>query len=64
MMEPIGGDLANHDHEFEQVRWIPFAEAASLLTFETERTLVARAARLVEQASPVAAEPQSAETLP
>ena len=24
MMEPTGGDLADHDHEFEQVRWIPF----------------------------------------
>ena len=26
-MEPTGGDLAEHDHEFEQVRWIRFAEA-------------------------------------
>ena len=28
LMEPIGGDLAGHDHEFDEVRWIPFAEAA------------------------------------
>ena len=26
------------------MRWIPFGEASSLLTFETERALVARAA--------------------
>jgi 8-oxo-dGTP pyrophosphatase MutT (NUDIX family) len=62
MMEPTGGDLTNHDHEFEQVRWITFAEAASMLTFETERMLVARAAGLVETPAPVAAEPRSAET--
>jgi len=47
MMEPVGGDLARHDHEFDQVRWVDFAEAASLLTFETERALVAHAAGLL-----------------
>jgi 8-oxo-dGTP pyrophosphatase MutT (NUDIX family) len=48
MMEPIGGDFARHDHEFDQVRWVDFDEAASLLTFETERALVAVAADLLE----------------
>jgi 8-oxo-dGTP pyrophosphatase MutT (NUDIX family) len=47
MMEPIGGDLDRHDHEFEQVRWIDFAEASTVLSFETERALVAHAADLV-----------------
>ena len=41
LMQPTGGDLANHDHEFERVRWVPFDEAGSLLTFATERELVA-----------------------
>jgi 8-oxo-dGTP pyrophosphatase MutT (NUDIX family) len=45
LMDPIGGDLSRHDHEFEQVRWIPFDEAPALLTFDTERALVERAAR-------------------
>jgi 8-oxo-dGTP pyrophosphatase MutT (NUDIX family) len=44
LMVPVGGDLARHDREFEAVRWIGFGEAQSLLTFETERALVARAA--------------------
>jgi len=44
LMEPVGGDLERHDHEFEQVRWIDFGEAPSILTFETERSLVANAA--------------------
>jgi 8-oxo-dGTP pyrophosphatase MutT (NUDIX family) len=48
LMEPIGGDLARHDHEFDQVRWVPFDQASGLLTFETERALVARAAEVVD----------------
>ena len=47
LMEPVGGTLDRHDHEFDQVRWIDFAEAATLLTFETERALVARAASVL-----------------
>lgn len=48
MMEPVGGDLARHDHEFDEVRWITFDAAATMLTFETERSLVARAASLLD----------------
>ena len=47
LMEPTGGDLDRHDHEFEQVRWIPFDEAQAILTFETERALVQRAAAVL-----------------
>jgi 8-oxo-dGTP pyrophosphatase MutT (NUDIX family) len=43
LMVPAGGDLDRHDHEFDEVRWVGFDEAAGLLTFETERALVARA---------------------
>jgi 8-oxo-dGTP pyrophosphatase MutT (NUDIX family) len=53
MMEPIGGDLDRHDHEFDQVRWIDFAEAPTVLTFETERALVAQAAAVIAR-SPAA----------
>jgi 8-oxo-dGTP pyrophosphatase MutT (NUDIX family) len=51
MMEATGGDLAHHDHEFEEVRWIRFSDAPSTLTFETERALVAHAADLVDPGS-------------
>ena len=44
MMEPTGGSLEAHDREFEEVRWISFAEATSLLSFDTERSLVGLAA--------------------
>jgi 8-oxo-dGTP pyrophosphatase MutT (NUDIX family) len=51
LMEPTGGDLARHDHEFDQVRWIGFDEAPTILTFETERALVAQAAAALDDAS-------------
>jgi 8-oxo-dGTP pyrophosphatase MutT (NUDIX family) len=47
LMEPLGGDLSAHDHEFERVRWVPFREAPELLTFESERSLVATAAGIL-----------------
>jgi 8-oxo-dGTP pyrophosphatase MutT (NUDIX family) len=49
LMEPTGGDLSAHDHEFEEVRWIPFADAAATLTFESERALVELAATRLEE---------------
>jgi 8-oxo-dGTP pyrophosphatase MutT (NUDIX family) len=48
LMEPTGGDLARHDAEFERVRWVPFDEAGGLLSFPTERELVATAAERIE----------------
>jgi 8-oxo-dGTP pyrophosphatase MutT (NUDIX family) len=55
LMEPTGGDLSRHDHEFERVRWLPFADAPALLTFATERALVATAAERLE-GHPIATE--------
>jgi 8-oxo-dGTP pyrophosphatase MutT (NUDIX family) len=56
LMEPIGGDLGKHDREFDQVRWIAFDEAATTLTFETERALVAHAADLLAATTPAFAD--------
>ena len=44
LMEPTGGDLARHDHEFDEVRWFDLAEAEALMSFPTERDIVARGA--------------------
>jgi YD repeat-containing protein len=52
LMEPTGGDLSRHDQEFERVRWIAFDDAPALLTFATERALVATAAARLEPAGP------------
>jgi 8-oxo-dGTP pyrophosphatase MutT (NUDIX family) len=37
------GDVADHDHEIEQARWLPLEEAARTLTYRGEREMVARA---------------------
>ena len=43
LMEPVGGDLTEHDHEFEEVRWFALAEAEAVMRFPTERDILARA---------------------
>ena len=37
------GDLADHDHEIEEARWMGLAEAARRLTYDGERQMVQRA---------------------
>jgi|SRR5579875_1755572 len=37
------GDLADHDHEIEEARWMRLADAARELTYEGERAIVSRA---------------------
>jgi 8-oxo-dGTP pyrophosphatase MutT (NUDIX family) len=43
LMEATGGDLADHDHEFDDVRWFALGEAEAVMRFATERDIVARA---------------------
>lgn len=43
LMEATGGNLSAHDHEFDEVRWMPIDEARRLMTFETERQIVEEA---------------------
>jgi 8-oxo-dGTP pyrophosphatase MutT (NUDIX family) len=62
LMAPTGGDLASHDHEFDEVRWIRFDDAPSLLTFDTERALVARAGDAAAGGPFPHAEPTALET--
>jgi 8-oxo-dGTP pyrophosphatase MutT (NUDIX family) len=45
LMEPIGGDVSQHDHEFDEVRWLPADEALTLLTYDGERGVVLKAAQ-------------------
>jgi 8-oxo-dGTP pyrophosphatase MutT (NUDIX family) len=42
LLEYRSGDLA-HDHEIEQVHWMPLEQAARSLTYEGERDMVQRA---------------------
>jgi 8-oxo-dGTP pyrophosphatase MutT (NUDIX family) len=46
LMEAVGGNTADHDHEFDEVRWVPIAEAHQMVQFSNQREVVADAARL------------------
>ena len=48
LMEPMGGDLSLHDQEFDEVRWVSVDDAPGLMSFSTERELVARALPMAE----------------
>ncbi len=37
------GDVADHDHEIEEARWMPLEQAAEELTYPGEREMVRRA---------------------
>jgi len=45
LMEPTGGDTANHDHEFADVWWMPLAEAHRGVLYDNQRGVLAEAAR-------------------
>lgn len=39
----LSGDTADHDHEVDEARWIPLADAARALSYPGEREMVERA---------------------
>jgi 8-oxo-dGTP pyrophosphatase MutT (NUDIX family) len=39
----VSGSTADHDHEVDEARWIPLAEARSVLSYSGERALIDRA---------------------
>ncbi len=47
LMEPVGGDVADHDHEYDDVVWMPIERAHSAATYENERRIIAEGARML-----------------
>jgi len=43
LMRPQGGDVSRHDHEYDDVRWVPVADARRMLTYDTYRDMLERA---------------------
>jgi 8-oxo-dGTP pyrophosphatase MutT (NUDIX family) len=43
LFEYRSGDVADHDHEIEEARWVPLREATRELTYDGEREMVQRA---------------------
>jgi 8-oxo-dGTP pyrophosphatase MutT (NUDIX family) len=49
LFRPLGGDLADHDDEVLEARWMALAEAQKALSYAGEREMVARALAICEQ---------------
>jgi 8-oxo-dGTP pyrophosphatase MutT (NUDIX family) len=43
LFEYLSGEVEDHDHEVEEARWMPLAEAAKALSYEGEREMATRA---------------------
>jgi 8-oxo-dGTP pyrophosphatase MutT (NUDIX family) len=52
LMRPSGGSTDDHDHEFDEVRWVQLEEALQLMTHATERTVVQQVAELLGEPAP------------
>lgn len=50
LMEYISGDVADHDHEVDECRWVPIDEAISLMRFRDEKEIIEKARRMIEGA--------------
>jgi 8-oxo-dGTP pyrophosphatase MutT (NUDIX family) len=47
LMLAMGGDVSLHDHEYDEARWFPLADALRTLTHENEAQVVRRAEPLI-----------------
>lgn len=43
LFRAIGGSLADHDHEYDRVEWMPVKRALELMSYENEALMVSRA---------------------
>lgn len=48
LMEPRGGNTADHDAEFDVVEWCSYEEALDLLEYDNERSVLQAARSLIE----------------
>lgn len=48
LLEYRSGDVADHDHEVEEARWVSFDEALDMLEFKSEREVVEKARKMIE----------------
>lgn len=58
LLRPTGGDFAEHDSEYDLVRWFPACDAEHALTYANEADMVRRAVALLAESGtsvPVAA---------
>lgn len=51
LMTAHGGDVSRHDHEYDEVRWVPVALARRLLSYDTYRQMLDRAIEAAREAA-------------
>lgn len=51
LMRAVGGDVGLHDHEFDEVRWLPVDDALGRMTHATERAVVEEAVAVLTERS-------------
>ncbi len=49
LMEPLGGNTADHDAEFDVVDWCGYEQAMELLEYDNERRVLEEALSLIER---------------
>jgi 8-oxo-dGTP diphosphatase len=52
LLEYKSGDVADHDHEVEESRWVSIDEALEMLEFKGERDVVEKARELIREMTP------------
>jgi 8-oxo-dGTP pyrophosphatase MutT (NUDIX family) len=50
LMEATGGDISLHDHEMEEVRWFPLAEATRAASYRSEQDVLRKAVSALDAA--------------
>jgi 8-oxo-dGTP pyrophosphatase MutT (NUDIX family) len=48
LMEATGGDISLHDHEMEEVRWVPVGGATRTASYTSERDVIRRAVEALQ----------------
>lgn len=52
LMIAVGGDVSNHDDEFDRVIWVNYKEAKKILTYKDEVLILAKGISMVQERRP------------
>ena len=52
LMIAVGGDVSNHDDEFDRVIWVNYEEAKKILTYKDEVLILAKGISMVQERRP------------
>ena len=47
LMKYLSGDVADHDHEVTEARWVSFDDALTMLAFKNEKEVVEKARQMI-----------------